>query len=339
MTDDLLSRHDVLLVDLDGTLYRGPEPVPGAAGAIRGAADRGVPTVYVTNNASRSPADVAAHLAGLDFPAGDGDVRTSSQAGATMLAEQLPAGAAVLVVGTAALADEVRARGLRVVGDAAGAAAVVQGHSPDTGWRELAEAVVAIRAGALWVATNIDPTLPTERGPLPGNGSMVQVVRTASGAEPQVAGKPAARLLREAQGEFRRPLVVGDRLDTDIEGANALGAPSLLVLTGVCDAAELLGAPPALRPHYVAADLAALTRRPDELVPGPRPGWQVRRDDGGLLLAGDGAGSAEPALDALRALCAGAWDGGPPGRVRAEGGTAAGVLRELGLAGPVTGRR
>ncbi|MBC3191626.1 HAD hydrolase-like protein [Pseudonocardia sp. C8] len=330
MTDDLLSRHDVLLADLDGTLYRGPAVVPGAVEAVRGAADRGVPTVYVTNNASRSPAEVAAHLVELGFPAAVGDVRASSQAAAAMLAEQLPAGAPVLVVGTSALADEVRARGLTVVETADGAAAVVQGHSPDTGWRQLAEAVVAVRAGARWVATNVDATLPTERGPMPGNGSMVHVVRTASGGEPQVAGKPGARLLREAQGGATRPLVVGDRLDTDIEGANALGAPSLMVLTGVSGAAELLAAPPELRPTYLGADLAALTRHPDELVFGPRDGWRVQAGPDGLRLTGDGGG-AEPAVDALRALCAAAWAHDGDARVTADGDAAAAVLRELGL--------
>jgi len=329
MTDDLLSRHDVLLADLDGTLYRGPEVVPGALDAVLAAAARGVRTVYVTNNASRSPADVAAHLTELGFPAGIADVRTSSQAAATMLAEQLPAGSPVLVVGTEALADEVRARGLTVVATAAEAVAVVQGHSPDTGWRNLAEAVVAVRAGALWVATNVDPTLPTDRGRLPGNGSMVQVVRTATEAQPQVAGKPAARLLREAQGDATRPLVVGDRLDTDIEGANALGVPSLMVLTGVNGAADLLAAPPALRPTYIGADLAALGRHPDELSPGPRPGWQVEHGPDGLRLTGRGGGP-DPAVDALRALCAPAWEHGET-RVSAEGAAAAAALAELGI--------
>ncbi|SFN24171.1 Haloacid Dehalogenase Superfamily Class (subfamily) IIA [Pseudonocardia ammonioxydans] len=329
MTDDLLSHHDVLLADLDGTLYRGADVIPGAVDAVRGAADRGVPTVYVTNNASRSPSAVAAHLAELGFPADVADVRTSSQAAATMLAEQLPAGASVLVVGAAALADEVRARGLTVTADADAAAAVVQGHSPDTGWRQLADAVVAIRGGARWIATNVDATLPTERGPLPGNGSMVQVVRTASGAEPQVAGKPAARLLREAQGPAVRPLVVGDRLDTDIEGAHALGAPSLMVLTGASGPADLLAAPPELRPTYLGTDLAALTRHPDELVPGPRPGWQVDAGADGLRLSGDGT-SAEPVTDALRALCAAAWQQGAV-RVTAEGGAAGRALAQLGL--------
>ncbi|MBP2367359.1 HAD hydrolase-like protein [Pseudonocardia parietis] len=330
MTDDLLSRHDVLLADLDGTLYRGADVIPGAVEAVRGAAERGVPTVYVTNNASRRPSEVAAHLAELGFPADIADVRTSSQAASAMLAEQVPAGAPVFVVGTDALADEILTRGLTLADSADTAVAVVQGHSPDTGWRRLADAVVAIRSGALWIATNVDATLPTERGPLPGNGSMVQVVRTASGAEPQVAGKPAARLLREAQGDAVRPLVVGDRLDTDIEGAHAVGAPSLMVLTGASGAAELLVARPELRPTYIGADLAALNRHPAELVPGPREGWRVDAGPDGLRLSGDGA-SAEPITDALRALCATAWEHGA-GRVTAEGDAAARALVELGLA-------
>ncbi|ANY08796.1 HAD hydrolase-like protein [Pseudonocardia sp. HH130630-07] len=329
MTEDLLARHDILLADLDGTLYRGPVVVPGAVAAVRDAAQRGVPTAYVTNNASRSPADVAEHLAELGFPVRTADVRTSAQAGAALLAERVPAGASVLVLGTEALAEEVRAQGLVVVGTAAGADAVIQGHSPDTGWRQLTEAVVAVRAGAVWVATNVDLTLPTDRGALPGNGSMVQVVRNATGVEPAVAGKPGARLLREGQGSARRPLVLGDRLDTDIAGAHALGEPSLLVLTGVSQAPDLLAAPPDLRPTYIGADLAALARDPAELTPEPRPGWRATPGADGLVLSGSGAG-AEPSLDALRTLCAAAWQHGTD-RVTAEGDPAAAALRELGL--------
>lgn len=329
MTDpatDLLSAHDVLLADLDGTLYRGQEAVPGAVEAVLAAAARGVPTVYVTNNASRRPGDVAAHLVELGFPAGEQDVVASSQAAATMLAAQLPAGAAVLVVGTEALAEEVTGVGLTVTADAAEAAAVVQGHSPDTGWRVLAEATVALRAGAVWVACNVDPTLPTERGPMPGNGSMVAALRTASGREPQVAGKPAPALLEEAARRTgaRRPLMVGDRLDTDVEGGNAAGMTTLLVLTGVSDAAELLAAPEALRPDLVGADMAALTATAAELAPGPRAGWTVGP---GLELRGDG----DP-LDALRALCAAHWAaGGGPVTVGAGDDGAAAALKALGL--------
>jgi HAD superfamily hydrolase (TIGR01450 family) len=334
VSDDLLSRHDVLLADLDGTLYRGRSAVPGAVEAVRGAAERGVRTVYVTNNASRRPSAVAEHLADLGFAARSEDVVASSQAAAAMLADQLPAGARVLVVGTEALAAEVRGRGLRVVAAADEADAVVQGHSPDTGWAQLAEATVAVRAGALWVACNLDATLPTERGPLPGNGAMVGVVRVSTGREPQVAGKPGPALLQEAarRSGARNPLMVGDRLDTDIEGGRAAGMATLLVLTGISDAAELLAAPAQLRPDYVAADLDGLTTRPEDLAFGSRPGWDVRvPEPGSLVLAGTGA---DP-VDALRALCAAHWAaGGGPAHVTANGDDAAAALRRLGLDAP-----
>jgi glycerol 3-phosphatase-2 len=295
---DLVARHDVLLADLDGTLYRGQEAVPGAVEAVAAAAARGVRTVYVTNNAARRPAEVARHLVALGFAAVAEAVATSSQAAAAVLAAQLPAGARVLVVGTDALAEEVLGAGLSVTREADGAVAVVQGHSPHTAWPHLAEATVALRSGAVWVACNVDPTLPTERGPLPGNGSMVAALRTASGREPQVAGKPGPALLQQAvrRSGARNALIVGDRLDTDIEGGRAAGIATLLVLTGVSDAAELLAAPPALRPDYVDADLGALTRPVTELAPGPRPGWAVRVRDGALVLAAQPpAGSSGPA--------------------------------------------
>jgi glycerol-1-phosphatase len=326
---DLLDRHDLLLADLDGTLYRGREAVPGAVEAVVRAGKRGVPTVYVTNNASRSPADVAAHLAELGFPARQDDVATSSQAAAEVLAEQLPVGAKVLVVGTAALAAEVRLAGLTTIDTAEGAVAVVQGLDPQLRYATLAEACVALRAGAVWVACNMDPTLPSERGPLPGNGSMVAVLRTATRLEPQVAGKPAPALMRTAMhhADAKAPLVVGDRLDTDIEGGRAAGVATLLVLTGVSDAAALLAAPPEARPDYIGADMDALDLDPDDLAPGPRRGWTVGRGSDGLTLNGSG----DP-LDALRALCAEHWGhgGGPVPQVAADGDAAA-VLRTLGL--------
>ena len=270
----LAESYDALLLDLDGTLYRGSDAVPGAVTALRATTVR---LLYVTNNASRAPHEVGAHLRELGFAAHDDDVVTSSQAGARMLGELVGGGSSVLVVGTPALADEVRAAGFAVVDDASDRPdAVIQGHSPDTGWRRLAEATVAIRAGAVWVATNTDPTLPSERGLLPGNGSMVDVVRTATGQEPHVAGKPALPILRDAMARCgsENVLVVGDRLDTDIAGARAAGLDSLLVLTGVSTAADLLHADPGQRPDLLAADLGALTRRADELAPSGRiVGW------------------------------------------------------------------
>ncbi len=331
----LLDLHDVLLADLDGTLYRGPVAVAGAVEAVRDAADRGVRTVYVTNNASRRPVDVALHLAELGFTATAADVVTSSQAAAAMLAGQLAAGAPVLVVGTDALAAEVIGVGLSVVDRADGAVGVVQGHSPDTGWRLLAEATVALRAGAVWVACNLDPTLPTDRGPLPGNGSMVAVLQMASGREPQVAGKPAPALITEAvrRTGARSPLMIGDRLDTDIEGGRAVGMATLLVLTGVSDAAELLAAPVALRPDHIGVDMGSLGRSVDDLAPGPRPGWTVESTGPGeLTLRADGAPPQGEAVDALRALCGAHWaSGGGPVHVVAGDDLARMALRHLGL--------
>ena len=325
----LLDRHDLLLADLDGTLYRGREAVPGAVEAVLAAGDRGVRTVYVTNNASRSPADVAAHLIELGFPAETDDVATSSQAAAALLEEQLPQGAKVLVVGTAALVAEVEAVGLVPVDAADGASAVVQGLDPQLRYATLAEACVALRAGALWVACNVDPTLPSERGPLPGNGSLVAVLRTATRLEPQVAGKPAPTLMRKAAERMggTAPLVVGDVLRTDIQGGRTAGMATLLVLTGATTPADLLAAPPDARPDYVGADLGALDRDPDELAPGPRPGWTVAGSTDGLTLSGSG----DP-LDALRALCGEHWaNGGGPARVTADGNGAVAALRALGL--------
>ncbi|NUT52998.1 MAG: HAD hydrolase-like protein, partial [Saccharothrix sp.] len=158
-----------------------------------------------------------------------------------------------------------RLRGFEPVDRADGALAVVQGLSPDLSWRELAEACVAIRRdGAHWIACNVDATLPTERGLLPGNGSLVAALRTATGVEPLVAGKPATPLLEQAakSAGAQRPLVVGDRLDTDIAGAVNAGMDSLLVLTGVSTEEEAMSLPEDRRPTYVGADLSVLHRLP-----------------------------------------------------------------------------
>ncbi|MEU5696150.1 HAD-IIA family hydrolase [Actinosynnema sp. NPDC020468] len=256
--------YDALLLDLDGTVYRGREAVPGAVEAVAKARSAGLGIRFVTNNASRAPQEVADHLAELGFGATLEEVSTSAQAAARMLVGLVEDGAPVLVLGTSALADEVRSRGFEPVREAGDARAVVQGLSQDLGWRELAEACVAIRDGARWIACNVDATLPTERGLLPGNGSLVAALRTATGAEPLVAGKPATPLLEQAAKSLgaQRPLVVGDRLDTDIAGAVNAGMDSLLVLTGVSTEAEAAALPQRWRPTHVAPDLSTLDRLP-----------------------------------------------------------------------------
>ncbi|KWX61268.1 HAD-IIA family hydrolase, partial [Mycobacterium sp. NAZ190054] len=275
----LVQHHDCLLLDLDGTVFRGHAPTPGAVETLAAIDAR---VLFVTNNASRDAVQVAAHLCELGFAASAGDVVTSAQSAARLLADQLPPGARVLVVGTDALAGEVAAVGLTPVREYTDdPVAVVQGHSPATGWPDLAEAALAIRSGALWIAANVDRTLPSERGLLPGNGSMVAALRTATDREPQVAGKPAPALMRDAlaRGRCDRPLVVGDRLDTDIAGANAAQLPSLMVLCGVNSAEDAVWAVPDQRPTFLAEDLRALTAGDaDTLRIAPHPGWHVDVD-------------------------------------------------------------
>lgn len=334
---ELLGRHDAALFDLDGTLFRGGTALPGAPEELAEVARRGVAVGYLTNNGSRSAQEVVAHLRDLGFAATEDEVVTSGQAAVRMLADRLPVGSPVLVVGTASLAGEVSGAGLTVVERAESAEAVVQGHSPETGWRKLAEACLAIRAGALWVACNIDATLPDERGVLPGNGSMVAALRQATGCAPLVAGKPESALFDEAvrRAGSTRPLVIGDRLDTDIAGANAVRMPSLLVLTGVTDASTLLEADDASRPDYVAAGLSGLRSDTDRVRPVAQRPWRAVTSAGELVLssAEHGAGPGDP-IDALRTLCEAHWgDGGGPVRARGADEGSVAALRELGIAG------
>ncbi len=258
-----------LLLDLDGTLYRGSRVVPGAPAALLDGPDSQA-LMYVTNNASRSAASVAGHLAQLGFAATADDVVTSAQAAAHVLAGRLSPGATVLIVGTDDLAAEIDRVGLRPIRrfEVAPPDAVVQGHSPETAWPDLAEAAYALRAGALWVAANTDATLPNERGLAPGNGSMVAALRTATEREPIVAGKPYAPLLEDAldRAGTRAALVVGDRLDTDIDGAHCVGLPSLLVLTGVSTLDDLRKQAPDHLPTYVSDSLDALNHPVAEAV-------------------------------------------------------------------------
>lgn len=309
----LLSQFDAVLADLDGVVYAGPHAIPGAIEALTGLAGANVQLAYVTNNASRTPAQVAAHLRELGAPADDDQVVSSAQAGAALLAQKFPAGSKVLVTGSVALAQEVTALGMTVVESANDSPdVVIQGFDPALGWADLAEASYAINAGATWIATNTDMTIPRDRGIAPGNGSLVAVVRAAVAHDPLVAGKPEAPLFHTAANRLgaTRPLVVGDRLDTDILGGNNAGMATALVLTGVDSGATALRAITAERPQFIIDTLAQLYQPYPEI-----------KHDGARATCGAAAATVtgvqgqqriqivgDPAdTDAWRAACAAWW--------------------------------
>ncbi|MEU4346626.1 HAD hydrolase-like protein [Streptomyces sp. NPDC023838] len=327
----LSEAYDTALLDLDGVVYAGGEAIAHAVDSLGTAREGGMHLAYVTNNALRTPDAVAAHLTELGVPAAPGDVITSAQAVARLISEQVPEGSRVLVIGGEGLRVALRERGLVPVESAEDApVAVVQGYGgPDLAWGRFAEACYAIAAGAPWFASNTDLTIPSGRGIAPGNGAAVEVVRIATGAEPQVAGKPLPPMHRETilRTGARKPLVVGDRLDTDIEGAFNGEVDSLLVLTGVTDGAQLLAARPEHRPTFVDADLRGMLTGQPEVAENDGEfgcgGWTAAVRDAAFALDGDG----EP-LDGLRALCAAAWTHAGEGVCELDAGK---VLGRLGF--------
>lgn len=312
----LSRRYDVALLDLDGVVYLGEQPVVGAAQALASARQAGMRLAFVTNNASRTPDEVAELLHRVGVPAAAEEVVTSAQAAAHHLADRLPAGSAVLVLGTTGLIDALTERGLKPVFSAEqDPAAVVQGFFPGMDWSALAEGAVAISRGVPWLATNLDATVPSPRGPLPGNGSLVAALRHATGRTPAATGKPDPAMHAESveRSNARRPIVVGDRLDTDIEGARRASCDSLLVLSGVTDATKLLAAPALHRPDYLGHDVSGLLRghpevaETEQLVSCGSAIVQLRGAE--LVLSGGDPGGEgdDDGLDGLRALAVAGW--------------------------------
>ena len=323
--EPLIRRFDALLCDLDGVVYAGPEPIDGAPESLNRAVDSGVPVMYVTNNASRPPAAVAEHISALGVPTEESNVASSAQAAAQLLAEKLPAAAKVLITGAQALADEISGVGLRPVwSQADGPVAVVQGFNPELGWNQLAEAAYTLADhSVLWCATNTDRTIPKERGIAPGNGTLVAAVAAATGREPIVAGKPQAPVFHQAaeRAGSTRPVVVGDRLDTDIRGAHAAGMDSIEVFTGVDTPDTVLRACHDERPTYLVATLRELfdvypdpqvTQNGHEVTATCREAVAVARDNSVTVRA------ADHGLDGWRAACAAWWTLHPRAEVPTE---------------------
>ncbi len=311
-TRRLIDAYDSAMLDLDGVVYVGGEAVTGVPALLEQVRRQGMTLAFVTNNAARPPSEVARHLNEIGVAAEPADVVTSAQAAAREVAALVPAGSRVLVVGGQGLVEALQQRGLRPVDSALDdPAAVVQGFHSAVGWSDLAEGAYAVQAGLPWVASNLDTTIPTGRGIAPGNGSLVDAIAAAAGRRPDVvAGKPFRPLFDETVRRISagRPLVVGDRLDTDIEGAVTCGADSLLLMTGVTDVAALCRAEPGQRPDYVSWTMGGLLQA--HPCPESQEGAEWRLRGWVATMQGDTVTvleAGEDFDDGLRTVVATAW--------------------------------
>lgn len=312
----LAAAHDVALMDLDGVTYEGAAPIEYAAEGLAAARALGLRFIYVTNNSSRPPQDVSSQLTSLGIPATPDEVFSSAIAAVELAVKRHGRGARVLIIGGPGLVQAAEEGGLTMVASADdGPDAVIQGFRDTIGWADLSEAAFAINRGADYIATNLDSTLPRERGMAVGNGSLVAAVVNATGVAPVSAGKPEPEIFRLAaeRAHARNPIAVGDRLNTDIAGAVASGVPSLHVLTGVSKARDVVTAIPAERPTYLGIDLRDLTRpHPPVVRAGDWFGCRAARarvSGGSLELARLGllTDTAVVTLDEYRTLAAAAW--------------------------------
>lgn len=254
-----LTNVRAVISDMDGVLWRGETPLPGVTEFFAGLRRRGLPFVLATNNATATFTQISRRLSAMGVSVAPEEVLTSAKAAASFLRHQLPSAAPILAVGEAGLTTALTQAGFRLVDEAAQAVAVVAGLDRKVTWDKLTEAALAIRAGAMFIATNMDPTFPSERGLAPGAGALIAVLETACGCHPIVIGKPEPHLFLEALEFLRTPaeatLVLGDRIDTDIVGGQRAGMPTALVLTGVTTRQALESG--AIRPDWVFDDLRA----------------------------------------------------------------------------------
>jgi len=294
-----LDRHDAVLLDLDGVVYRGDRVLPGVPEAVHAIRER-VPILFLTNNSGRTPQDVADRLRAMGVPAQAEEVLTSALATAAMLRREGHSGLTAFVIGERGIREALAGAGVRIVdGHADRADLVVVGWDRTADYAKLRTAALLVQRGARLIATNPDTSYPAPDGLWPGAGALLAAVTTTTGADPQIVGKPMRPMFDaalEATGA-RDPLMVGDRLDTDVSGAAALGWETLLVFSGASGPRDLTSAE--ALPTYVGEGLPAVLE--------PRVAGRFRRAE-----PRDAAG--------LRALleAAGLGPGGVEGRL---GGT------------------
>lgn len=315
MSAKIWHEYDVLLADLDGVVYEGTRAIPGAAQTIEKLAESGIPVGYVTNNSSRKPETIADQLAGFGITCNPDQIISSGQTAVEILQTLIPKNSVVLVVGGEGLRFRVLEAGYTLAASSEDLpAAVIQGFAPDVSWKDLAEASYSIQAGAKWVATNSDWTLPQEKGLAPGNGTLVSAVHTAVGQLPIVAGKPEPAIFQTAVQAFdaKRPLFIGDRIDTDITGANRAGIDSVLVLTGVSTRKEVLGTTVEGRPTFIVNSMLDLLE-PLADIKATKRGFRCGVASVELLGTKVLVTEGDPkSIDALRAACAVIWNSSTP---------------------------
>lgn len=260
-------KYDTVLSDLDGVIYEGTDAIVDAVETVNAFIQQGIRVGYVTNNSSRKPETIADQLAGFGIHTAPENVIGSAKTGVDILATLIPAGSKVLVVGGEGLRSRVIEAGFELVNTSdERPAGVIQGFDPSVAWTDLAEASYSIANGAKWVATNQDWTIPREKGIAPGNGTLVSAVHTAVGQLPIVAGKPEPAIYKTAVQHFnsKNAIFVGDRIDTDIRGANRAEIDSVLVMTGISTRKEVLGVKKEDRPKFIIETMAELLTEYDQ---------------------------------------------------------------------------
>ncbi|SDT00003.1 Haloacid Dehalogenase Superfamily Class (subfamily) IIA [Brevibacterium sandarakinum] len=266
---------DCVLFDLDGVVYHGPDPISGAVEGIAWLHEQSIPVNYVTNNATRTAEVVADHISTLGIRTTPAEVTTSAQVLAGQLAAKFGTGAPIYLVGTTGLATALTTAGLTVTGTLDDEpVAIAQGLDPDIDYTTIVAACEAIESGLEWWATNPDYSMVGPRSRVPGNGAFIDMLSRLTGVQPTIVGKPSPHMMDFAAHRIgaKRPLMIGDRLDTDIEGGNAAGFETALVLTGVHDIHDALTARPGLRPTSILPSLRSLpTLIADSAQPAPGP--------------------------------------------------------------------
>ncbi|HFG8935562.1 TPA: HAD-IIA family hydrolase [Corynebacterium striatum] len=302
---NILKAHDSLLLDLDGTVWEGGQPLQCVVDVINSC---GVPAVYVTNNASRSPQAVSEMLREIGLQTDAEHVVTSAQAALVLMGAEIPAASKVLIIGADSFRALARDAGYEVVNSADDKpAAVLQGMDKSVGWEQLSEAAYAINNGAKFYASNLDTSLPTERGFAVGNGALVGAVAAATGVEPISAGKPEPAMFTYAAKKIgsKKPLAVGDRLNTDIAGGNTAAMDTFHVLTGVSGELELIEAPVEHRPTFVGAGFHELSLPTAVAKPSAQGDFRARVDGYDIVLQGGNPKSTS--IQALRTVLEVAW--------------------------------